>query len=631
METTLTSEQIEGNNESTKMRIKRTCQFGRTDPFSLSLAGTTLNTYGYDGANRLQSIASPAGSFTYAYDAGLEGNSSSSSLVRGIALPGGSAITNTFDAFARLTSTWLLNSAGVTLDYSDYSYNAANQRTGSIRKSGSAMSSVGYTYDPIGQLTSDLASEITSGAPRLNEQLSYAYDAAGNLQARTNNALVQSFAVNALNELTNAANGGRLTVAGVTSPQAASVTVNTTNAILYADGTFAATNMPIAPNYTAVAQDGLGRQVTTNISVNLPSTVGYQYDGNGNLTNDGLRSFAYDAENQLTNVQVAGQWRSQFQYDGKMRRRVRKEFAWLTTSWVQTNEVHYLYDGNVVIQERDGNNVAQVTYTRGKDLSGRLEGAGGIGGLLARQSAISNQPSPAFYHADGNGNVTAMTDGTNVLAKYLYDAFGNTLAKSGALAEANLYRFSSKEWHQNSGLVYYLYRYYDPNLQRWVNRDPLGDGASLVFMLRKSFQQKGGILSYREMMDFTIDGVAILNANLYEFVANSPALNIDILGLWPWSPKPPSHPAPPPPPPPSCPPGGYQPCTGLASVPEGQRGINWQTRCKLCVDDICTTPGVSNPAGCAQKGYDSCDDGQPPTISAPVTPPKTGPGKPSAR
>ena len=454
--------------------------------------------------------------------------------MRQIALPGGSAITNTFDAFARLTSTWLLNGAGVTLDYSDYSYNAANQRTGSIRKSGSAMSSVGYTYDPIGQLTSDLASEIASGAPRLNEQLSYAYDAAGNLQARTNNALVQSFAVNALNELTNAANGGRLTVAGVTSPQAASVTVNTTNAILYADGTFAATNMPIAPNYTAVAQDGLGRQVTTNISVNLPSTVGYQYDGNGNLTNDGLRSFAYDAENQLTNVQVAGQWRSQFQYDGKMRRRVRKEFVWLTTSWVQTNEVHYLYDGNLVIQERDSNNVAQVTYTRGKDLSGSLEGAAGIGGLLARQSAISNQPSPAFYHADGNGNVTAMTDGTNVLAKYLYDAFGNTLAKSGALADANLYRFSSKEWHQNSGLVYYLYRYYDPNLQRWVNRDPL--------------MELGG-------------------ANLYTFCGNAPTDAVDAEGLLgiptcgygcvPPPPNPPNPPRPPSPPrppgPPSCP------------------------------------------------------------------------------
>ena len=70
--------------------------------------------------------------------------------------------------------------------------------------------------------------------------------------------------------------------------------------------------------------------------------------------------------------------------------------------------------------------------------------------------------------------MTALTD-TNqlIVARYLYDPFGNLLSLSGPLAEVNLYRFSSKECHPASGLVYYLYRYYDPNLQRWVNRDPV--------------------------------------------------------------------------------------------------------------------------------------------------------------
>jgi RHS repeat-associated protein len=47
------------------------------------------------------------------------------------------------------------------------------------------------------------------------------------------------------------------------------------------------------------------------------------------------------------------------------------------------------------------------------------------------------------------------------------------------LAEANLYRFSSKEYHPSSGLVYYLYRHYEPNLQRWLNRDPIGELGGL--------------------------------------------------------------------------------------------------------------------------------------------------------
>jgi hypothetical protein len=51
-------------------------------------------------------------------------------------------------------------------------------------------------------------------------------------------------------------------------------------------------------------------------------------DGNGNLLSDGQRYFEYDWENQLTNVYVSGQWRSEFVHDGLMRRRVRKEYTW---------------------------------------------------------------------------------------------------------------------------------------------------------------------------------------------------------------------------------------------------------------------------------------------------------------
>jgi hypothetical protein len=61
----------------------------------------------------------------------------------------------------------------------------------------------------------------------------------------------------------------------------------------------------------------------------------------------------------------------------------------------------------LVVQERTAANLPQVTYTRGLDLSGTLQGAGGIGGLLARSdhSRLNAQPATAFYHSDGNGNV----------------------------------------------------------------------------------------------------------------------------------------------------------------------------------------------------------------------------------
>jgi len=166
------------------------------------------------------------------------------------------------------------------------------------------------------------------------------------------------------------------------------------------------------------------------------------------------------------------------------------------------SETRYIYDGMRVIQERDGGNTPTVSYTRGNDLSGTLEGAGGIGGLLARSHGYSSGTwsTHNFYQADGNGNITYMVNSSqSSVAAYKYDPFGNLISSSGTLAGANVYRFSSKEQHANSGMYYYGYRFYDPNLQRWINRDPIGE--------------EGGI-------------------NLYGSVGNDPLNGVDALGLW---------------------------------------------------------------------------------------------------
>jgi hypothetical protein len=50
------------------------------------------------------------------------------------------------------------------------------------------------TYDAIRQVVGDVAAEGTTN--RLNEQLEYGFDPAGNLINRTNNTLVENFQVN---------------------------------------------------------------------------------------------------------------------------------------------------------------------------------------------------------------------------------------------------------------------------------------------------------------------------------------------------------------------------------------------------------------------------------------------------
>ncbi len=152
-----------------------------------------------------------------------------------------------------------------------------------------------------------------------------------------------------------------------------------------------------------------------------------------------------------------------------------------------------------MVQERNSLNLPTVSYTRGTDLSGTFEGAGGIGGLLSRTDHSSLVVSHSYYHADGNGNIIALIDtNRNVVARYAYEPFGRVFSMSGPLAEANLYRFSSKEVHQASGFIYYLYRYYDANLQRWINRDPIEEAQ---------------------------------DPNLYRYIANGPSDGLDAFGL----------------------------------------------------------------------------------------------------
>ena len=420
--------------------------------------GQWTNGFGWDEAGRLSGVTSPAGTMDYTHTALYEGYAGR--LVQQLGLPSGAYVTNLYDPVARLLSTRLKNSGGSTLDSALYGYNAANQRTAYTNAAGAYYQ---YTYDSIGQLA--VADSTVSGEDR-----GYQYDTAWNLNRLTNNGTPYAFQVDVKNQLTNA--------------------------------------------YS---------------SVNV-------YDGNGNLTSatNGHQAFLYDDENRLvqwfsylfsSNNLAGGDHQTVFTYGGLGRLRKRLEYVYNSggakapggdqgameagagmellggASWELSSETDYIYDGKRVIQERNGSNTPTVSYTRGSDLSGSLEGAGGIGGLLARSSGYSggNWTSHAYYHADGNGNITCLINSSqSVVASYRYDPYGNTLSQSGTLAAANVYRFSSKEIHANSGMYYYLYRFYVPGLHRWLSRDPI--------------QEHGGI-------------------NLYCFVSSDPASRIDPHGL----------------------------------------------------------------------------------------------------
>ena len=171
----------------------------------------------------------------------------------------------------------------------------------------------------------------------------------------------------------------------------------------------------------------------------------------------------------------------------------------------------FFYDGWNLIEERvayAGGTNTTICYYWGKDLSGTLQGAGGVGGLLYLTVTTSNiEPqtsnSQLFIPCyDNNGNITRYIDENGAtVAQYTYDAFGNLLDKSGSMCDFFRHRFSTKYLDIEAGLYYYGYRFYSHALMRWLTRDPI------------------------EELD---------SSNLYLFVWNRPSCCVDKLGLYRW-------------------------------------------------------------------------------------------------
>jgi RHS repeat-associated protein len=136
-----------------------------------------------------------------------------------------------------------------------------------------------------------------------------------------------------------------------------------------------------------------------------------------------------------------------------------------------------VYDGWNPIAEYSSPNLQSPishvrSFTWGIDLSGTMQGAGGVGGLLA----VTDSTGTYYPTYDGNGNVSEYLDSTGaVAAHYEYDPFGKTTVATGPKANDFSHRFSTKPLDITTGLYYYAYRYYDPATGRWPSRDPIGE------------------------------------------------------------------------------------------------------------------------------------------------------------
>ena len=224
----------------------------------------------------------------------------------------------------------------------------------------------------------------------------------------------------------------------------------------------------------------------TNIADGVIVEPEYDLDGNMNAAGDGWWYF-WNGENRMilasndtTVVTYA------YDHQGRMVAKTVNDVA-----------RQYLWDGYNIVQALTHSQTHTLTnsFIWGLDLSGSLQGAGGVGGLLAE----IQDGEPYLASFDANGNVTEYISTNGVTeAHYEYSPFGEIVAQSGDIADSLTHRFSTKPWCGVTGLNEYLFRKYGSFLARWLSRDLIAE--------------RGGL-------------------NLYGYVGNAPLVRFDRLGL----------------------------------------------------------------------------------------------------
>jgi RHS repeat-associated protein len=393
---------------------------------------------------------------------------------------------------------WELKDASNVENSATYTYGSTDGRLASVGRGDTPVpQSFNYSYLP----NSNLLSTVTGPA----HSVTNTWESTRNVLASKVNSKLDTTVISSYTYIVNHL-GQRTGVSTAGTAFAASGSIdwgyNNKGEVVKADSSANTSDR-------AYQYDGIGNRLKSADSLTLPTSNNYTpnvlnqysavgsltpgYDDDGNMTSGPLpanlsanSTLTWDAENRLISTSV-NSVTTTYLYDSQSRRIAQ------TTGTAMTI---YVYDGWNPIAEYSTTTLSK-TYTWGMDLSGSMQGAGGVGGLLA----VTDTTGSYFPTYDGNGNISEYLD-TNgaIAAHYEYDPFGRETVSNGTNPSGFAHRFSTKPLDSATGLLYYGYRYYDPQTGRWPSRDPI--------------QELGGV-------------------NLYGFVGNNAILGVDLLGMDP--------------------------------------------------------------------------------------------------
>jgi len=129
----------------------------------------------------------------------------------------------------------------------------------------------------------------------------------------------------------------------------------------------------------------------------------------------------------------------------------------------------YVYDGDHVIAEYDGNNNLLRKY---------IYGPGTDQPICMIEVADNN--AKYYYHYDALGSIVALSDSDgDTVQTYEYSVYGEVAVEDAN--HTNPYMFAGRRYDLETGLYYNRARYYNPFTGRFLQTDPIGykDGMNL--------------------------------------------------------------------------------------------------------------------------------------------------------
>lgn len=214
-----------------------------------------------------------------------------------------------------------------------------------------------------------------------------------------------------------------------------------------------------------------GGSYTTGNRIQLFEGCGYGTDADGNVTSrsqssgcsKALGSFTWHAEGLLATVTTGGTTIA-LKYDAGGRL-VRKDVNGVPQS-------HFLWDGDVLVAELDGNGTAKRAEYSYYPAADHLH-------------ALIVGTTIYYAHTDAAGNVIALTDvSQNLKRTYGYDAWGTQTSGTDSLPFNG---YDRARWKggllilQEMNLYYMRNRWYEAGTGRFLSEDPLGGLTPYVY------------------------------------------------------------------------------------------------------------------------------------------------------